>query len=159
MQARWLDQHWSRLDSPVLFVASENPADAEAFRDYNPVTLADLGGEILKAPQDAYNYLRCDLVNPTPVTLNWFIDWWLLICCDVLVFGESTFAFTAAMLGHCREAWRSVLSKQAFVRINPWDSYPLVREDLRDYPDIPGTAYPDNPLFKGHTAAEVMPRV
>jgi len=151
---RWLKENWGRFLRPILFIASEDPSDAEVFRDYNPVTSADL----LPLAADRYrlyNYLRCELADPTAANMDWFPDWHLLTQCDVLLFGESTFGFTAAMMAQgLRECWRSVLSKQAFIQIDPWDSYPLVREHLGDYPNVPGTFYTQNPKWRG---GEVVP--
>lgn len=150
----WLKEHWGRFDRPRLFIATEEPSDVEAFRKYNPVAASSLMSLETDRYQ-LYNYLRCDLTSPTAETMDWFPDWWLLRHCDVMLIGESTFSFTAAMMNpHLQECWRSMLSKQEFVQIEPWDSFPLVREYLHDYPGIPGTFYEDNPKWG---AGEVLP--
>jgi hypothetical protein len=154
---QWLDAHWGRFDKPVLFVATENPSDVEAFRRFNPVTLADLGAELTTRPDRTYNYLHRDLRSPTPTTLNWFWDWWMLTYCRVVLMGNSTFAYTAAMIGYPDEVWRSRLSTQSFVQIDPWNGYPLTREDVRDFPNIPGTTYQSN-VYWNLGEGEVPPR-
>lgn len=149
----WLQENWKRFDNPVLFIASENLEDAEEFKNYNPVRATNLLE--LKASRYAlYNYLQCDLSDPTPEAMDWFPDWYLLSNCDVLVFGESTFSFSAAMLNpNLQEAWRSRLSLQRFEQVDPWNADPLCREHLDDYPGIPGTFYANNPKWEG---GEVM---
>lgn len=144
---QWLDENWGRFENPRLFIATEEPLDVEAFRKYDPITANELL-PLQSDPYSIYNYLKCDLADPTVESMDWFPDWWLLRCCDVLLIGESTFSFSAAMMRpHLQECWRSVLSKQSFVKIDPWDSYPLVREYLDDHPNIPGTSYKKNPKW------------
>jgi hypothetical protein len=135
----WLEEHWDRFDRPRLFVATERPADIEAFHKYNPVTSSSLLS--LKADRYAlYNYLPYDLRNPTAQSMDWFPDWYLLTQCDALVFGESTFSFSAAMMNtKVQECWQSRLSTRSFIKLDPWNSYPLALEHLDDYPEAPGT--------------------
>lgn len=143
----WLQEHWSRFRNPCLFIATEEPSDIEAFRQYNPITSND-SLALTENRYNIYNYLRCDLENPTAETMDWFPDWWLLCNCHILLIGESTFSFSAAMMNpFLQECWRSMLSKQEFVQIDPWDSYPLVREHLDDHPNIPNTFYKENPKW------------
>ncbi len=148
---QWLEEHWNTYDDPVLIIASEVPEDRKAFARYNPVMSSDLL-DLSNEPYAVYNYLRSDLSDPTPISMDWFPDWWLLSQCDVLAFGNSTFSFTAAMMNrNLRECYRSRLSTQAFERIDPWDSWPLVYEDLRDYPGVADTWYDRNLKWKGGT--------
>ena len=144
----WLEKNWSAFENPVLFIASENPEDRVAFSKYNPVMSSDLL-DLSNHPYPIYNYLLYDMTNPSPIAMDWFPDWWLLYNCDILLFGNSTFSFTAAMLGKARSAWRSRLSTQKFEPVDPWNSYPLVREDLRDYPGVANTWYDNNPKWIG----------
>ena len=145
----WLDQHWSRFDKPVLFIASETPGDAAAFAKYNPVTAVDLM-PLSTEPYNVYNYLLPDMQNPTPASMDWFPDWYFLTHCNVLAIGNSTFGFSAAMMGwQLRELWRSRLSTQTFSQIDPWDSTPLTYEDLRDHPGIPETWSDTNTKWDG----------
>jgi hypothetical protein len=149
----WLAKNWSRFDNPVLFIASEENRDAAAFAEYNPVTSADLL-DLSIEPYRRYNYLECELNTPTPVSMDWLPDWYFLTQCNVLAIGNSTFSFSAAMMArNLRECWRSRLSTQTFERIDPWDALPIVREDLRDWPNIPGTSYDNNPKWIGGEVA------
>lgn len=146
---RWLEQHWDDYDDPVLFIASEVPEDKEAFAEYNPVTSSDLLS-LSDKPYRVYNYLKPDLADPTTTSMDWFPDWYLLTQCDVLVFGNSTFSFSAAMMNHnLQSAWRSRLSTQSFELIDPWNSWSMLREDIRDYPGVADTWYDENPKWEG----------
>lgn len=150
----WLKEHWGRFKSPRLFIATEEPSDVEAFAEYNPIVASDLLS-LENTRYQLYNYLLCDLNNPTAESMDWFPDWYLLTQCDVLVFGESTFSFSAAMMSQkVRECWRSQLSTQSFHYIDPWRAWPLVREYLEDHPGIPGTWYDSNSKWEG---PEVVP--
>ena len=145
----WLERHWSDYDNPVLFIASETPEDKEAFAEYHPVTSSDLLS-LSSDPYRVYNYLKPDLADPTPTSMDWFPDWYLLTQCKVLVFGNSTFSFTAAMMARdLQSTWRSRLSTQSFESIDPWSSWPVVREDVRDYPGVADTWYDQNPKWRG----------
>ncbi len=145
----WLKANWARFDDPVLFVASEDRALVDEFREYNPQTAESLGVDLKTEPLPTYPYLARDLREAKPHLLDFFPDWHLLAQCDVLLMGNSTFAFTAAMVArHLQECWRSRLSTQRFEQIDPWDSLPLLREDLRDYPGIPGTFLKQNPMWR-----------
>ena len=144
----WLSEHWARFRDPVLFIATEDDDDLAAFGEFSPV-IADFLVDREAEAYPQYNYLLADLKDPTPANMQFLPDWLALSMCDILLIGESTFSFTAAMLGNCRELWRSKLSTQKFHSIDPWDAYPLVREDLRDFPGIEGTYYTENPKWEG----------
>ncbi len=145
----WLNEYWPHLDDPVLFIATETPSDVEAFAEYNPVTSTGLLS-LTEDPYEFYNYLLPDMRAPTSSSMDWFPDWYFLTQCDILAIGNSTFGFTAAMMAkRLCECWRSRLSTQRFELINPWDEWPLTREDLRDFPGIPGTWYDTNEFWNG----------
>lgn len=135
----WLEKHWDRFYHPRLFITTEEPTDVEAFSKYNPV----IASELLSLKTDRYsfyNYLPYDLRNPTPEAMDWFPDWYFLTQCNVLLFGESTFSFSAAMMSaKLQECWQSRLSTQEFELIDPWGCQPLMREHLDEYPEVAGT--------------------
>lgn len=138
---KWLEEHWGQYDNPVLFIASEEPSDRDAFAKYNPVMSSDLL-QLENTPYAVYNYLQCNLRNPTPVSMDWFPDWYLLNQSDVLIFGNSTFSYSAGMMNpNLQSAWRSRLSTQEFEQTDLWNDWPLIREDLRNYPGIADTWY------------------
>lgn len=151
----WLEEHWQAFHNPQLFIATEEPSDVKAFVAYNPITSADLLQlDLLRYL--SYNYLRCDLASPTLQSMDWFPDWYLLTQCNVLLFGESTFSFSAAMVStQLSEAWQSRLSTQTFERLDPWNAQPLRREHLDEHPPIPGTRYVRNSKWRG---GEVAPK-
>jgi hypothetical protein len=135
---KWLDENWNRFENPTLFIAAENQDEIHEFSKYNPIISQDII-EQKQTHYSGYNYLPSDIEAGNT---NWFPDWFMLANCDVLLIGESSFSFSAAMMNrNLQECWRSVLSEQTFRNIDPWDSYPLVREHLNDFPNIPGTFY------------------
>lgn len=145
----WLEKHWDDYDDPVLLIASETPEDRRAFAKYKPVMSSDLV-QLGCDPYRVYNYLEADMAAPTRESMDWFPDWWLLTQCNVLAMGNSTFSYTAAMVARQLQAcYRSRLSLQAFERIDPWNDWPLVHEDLRDYPGVADTWYDRNPKWQG----------
>lgn len=142
-----LEKLWPTLDRPVLFVASEDPAFVDHFAKYNPHTAKSLGIDLKADPMPVFCYLKHDLQRPTEISMDFLPDWRLLRACDVLLLPNSTFSFSAAMLGNPVLVKRSRLSTQAFETINPWNAHPLTYEDLRQHPGIPGTELTDNPYW------------
>lgn len=104
----WLKSLWETLESPVLFIASDNLESVlEDFTDYNPVTTKDLGIELPEA---------C-----------FYPDFYLLSHCDVLAISNSTFSFAAAMLNErCKFFFRPHLQSQKLIPFDPWNSEPLL---------------------------------
>lgn len=142
----WLEEHWSTLDDPVLFVASEDRALVDEFADYNPQTTESLGINLRTKPLPTYTYLDCDLENPQAHLLDFFPDWYLLTQCEYLLIPNSTFSFASAMLSerleHC---WRSDLPTQRFHEIDIWNTTPLTYNMSEDYKHIPGVWLEHNP--------------
>ncbi|SKB12338.1 hypothetical protein PL11201_330027 [Planktothrix sp. PCC 11201] len=104
----WLKGLWETLESPVLFIASDDlESMLEDFADYHPVTTKDLGIELPEA--------------------SFYTDFYLLSHCDVLATSNSTFSFTAAMLNErCKFFFRPHLPSQKLIPFDPWDSEPLL---------------------------------
>ena len=69
---------------------------------------------------------------------DFYPDFHLLGRCEVVLAPSSTFSFAAAMLGECREFWRSSLRTQGFQREDPWDAYPLQHDRVADFVHVPG---------------------
>lgn len=140
-----LEKLWSTLHNPVLFVAAEDESFASHFAKYNPQTAKSLGVDLKAVPMPVFCYLKHDLRRPTPISMDFLPDWHLLRSCDVLLLPNSTFSFSAAMLGNPKAlVRRSRLSTQAFETVVPWNDYPLTYEDLRQHPGISGTELVDN---------------
>jgi len=146
--ARWLDANKDRFLSPLLFVATEDHSLARKLSEYYEVrTAAGLGVEF-DGPMAGYNYLKYEVkVNDVSV-MDWFPDFWLLTQCDVIAAPSSTFSFFAAMLApHLLEYWRASLKAGEFVREDPWNAYPLLREKVADYPHLEGIKVEKNPYW------------
>lgn len=106
----WLEEHWAGLDAPVLHLATDEPALAEAFGRYRPVTPADLGVSLPGA--------------------DFYLDFHILSCADVVLISNSTFSFTATMLnaardgGEGRRFLRPDRDRRCLVPYDPWDADP-----------------------------------
>lgn len=144
---RWLRENWHRFVDPILFIATEDRNDVDAFDEWNPYTTDDLGIEL--APiRDGYNYLNYDLQIREPWQMDFYPDFYCLSQCDVLVTANSTFSFMAAMLNdHLLEMWRSSLPLGYFERIDPWNARPMRLERCEDYPDLEGVRLESNPYW------------
>ncbi|MDE0863622.1 MAG: alpha-1,2-fucosyltransferase [Rubripirellula sp.] len=124
-----LDELWDRFDSPVLFIASDEPrAVTREFASYSPVTAGDLGMKLPAAP--------------------FFPDFHVLTNADVLVMPNSSFSFSAAMLNqNLQQCWRSKLSdplgSPPFQQIDPWNADFLdTSARVQDFPGIAGISRP-----------------
>ncbi|MEF3310631.1 alpha-1,2-fucosyltransferase [Paenibacillus sp. GYB004] len=99
----WLDAVWSGLDRPVLFVASDDPAAADEFREYNPVTSGSLAAALPEA--------------------GFYPDFYILSQCDVLAISNSTFSYMASMLNRGGVSYmRPDLIAQRLLPYDPWNS-------------------------------------
>lgn len=145
---QWLEEHWSRFDDPILYIATEDSELVNEFAKYDPLTPKRLGIKLTENKVPQYQYLKQDLHNPTPISMDFLPDWVFLANCTVLLMPNSTFSFTAAMVSQQnQETWRSRLSTQTFERIEPWDCTPLTYEHLDDYPNIAGTQQANSPYW------------
>lgn len=108
---RWyleqLERLWPTLDRPFLYIASDALEEVvDAFRQYDPVTSAELG-----PPLPEHDFYR---------------DFYVLQHCDVLLIPNSTFSFAAAMLNAgLQQGYRSHLPARGFIPFDPWNSKPL----------------------------------
>jgi hypothetical protein len=146
---KWLKHHTVRLGRFRLFLATEDPSVIPDFRQYNPETVETLGIDLAKEPMANCTYLERDLQTKDTRALDWYPDFHLLSKCDIILGGSSTFSFFAAMLNPSfQEYWRASLAVEQFEKTDPWNSYPLLREDCRDYPHIEGiTSDKSNPYW------------
>lgn len=109
----WLDAIWREHQDPVLFLCSDDmPGVMKHFRDYAPVTSADLGIR----PSDQWK------------DLDYYTDFYLLSQCDVLGVSNSTFGFVAALLNtrarlFARADWDA---RKRVISFDPWNSPPLL---------------------------------
>jgi len=143
-----LAEVWGKCDRAErhLFIATEDPSLVDAFAEYEPVTTGDMGIELRAEPMENYAYLSRDLQECEPWQLDFFPDWYLLSQCDVILMPNSTFSFTAALMG-AYSVHRSHLPTQTFEEITPWSAYPLQRDRVEDYPDVKGVRLAENPYW------------
>jgi len=143
---KWLRHHIPRIGGYKLFVATEDPSVVPAFAEWAPETVETLGMSLSAEPMENCTYLDRDLVTHDTRAMDWYPDFHLLSQCDIVLGGSSTFSFFAAMLNPNRiQYWRASLEAEQFVLTDPWDAYPILREDCRDYPHLEGiTSAPGN---------------
>lgn len=144
----WLAEYWETFEDPVLFFASETPSLKEEFAQYNPVSAEDLGVNLNSKPLANYSYLGPDLRSREPLQMDFFPDWYLLSQCDVIGAGNSTFPFTAAMMGLVQRYFRSDLPTQTFLELDPWDAYPLTHDQAEHYPAVPGVCLKETKYWR-----------
>jgi len=115
----WLAEIWPTLDSPVLFIASDELDEIVGdFADYHPVTIHDLGVAMPEA--------------------EFYPDFYILSQCDVVAISNSSFSFAACML-NCRGRifFRPHLLQQCLISFDPWDSEVLLLCDTPPVESVP----------------------
>lgn len=105
----WLEENWSKLDSPVLFIASDELEKVLGdFQEYNPVTSDDLGISLPLAP--------------------YYPDFYFLSQCDIVLISNSSFSFAACMLNKKGQLFlRPDRDLAQMIPFDPWNSEPLLR--------------------------------
>ncbi len=146
---RWLRKHWSTLDDPVLFIATESPDLIDEFARYDPVTAGALGVDLSVEPLPAYPYLAHDLEHRDPWQMDFFPDWYFLTHCEIMLIPNSTFSFTAAMFSDTiRQVFRSDLPTQEFIEIDPWNEAPLTYDQAEEWSHVPGVCLGETAYWK-----------
>jgi hypothetical protein len=111
----WLDGIWGELENPVLFLCSDDlDSIVHDFDKFCPVTSRDLNVKLPERMKD--------------LNVDFYIDFFMLINCDVVGISNSIFSFTAAMLNErgkmfVRPHWDFSTKFTAF---DPWNSEPLL---------------------------------
>jgi len=111
----WLNKIWNDLQEPVLFLCSDDlDRILPAFEKFFPITSRDLQVELPERMKDA--------------NIDFYIDFFILSNCDIVVTSNSIFSFAACLLNEnaqmfVRPNW-DFASK--FVVFDPWDSEPLL---------------------------------
>ncbi|WP_188263195.1 glycosyltransferase [Azospirillum tabaci] len=104
---RWLETVWSTLDRPVLFIATDDPAEVPAFAAYRPVTARDLAEPISGA--------------------EFFTDFHVLCHADRVAISNSSFSFVATMLNRNADGFhRPDPTRRALVPYDPWAAPVLI---------------------------------
>lgn len=132
----WLDDIWSELEDPVLFLCSDDLESViHDFAQYSPITSKDLEVRFPERMQD--------------LDIEFYADFFILSSCDVVVTSNSNFSFVACMLNErakkfVRPHW-DFSSK--FLVFDPWDSEPLLwlggkqSKFLKSLPDVLYTTF------------------
>jgi len=107
----WLQDLWSKLDEPVLFIASDEPEKVlDDFAQYNPITTKQLCINLPKA--------------------EFYPDFYILSKCDIVSISNSSFSFVACMLNEQgRLFYRPRLSAEALIPFDPWNSETVFRDE------------------------------
>ena len=138
-----------RYPNVTLFIATEDQSLVQDFENHFPQTVDSLGLSLNSNPLDDYNYLKYETEQQDPHLMDWYPDFYLLSQCDIILGPSSTFSFFAAMLAKPDvEYYHASLATETFERTDPWNRYPLLREDVRDYPNLEGIAVKENPFWK-----------
>lgn len=112
----WLDGIWNNLEDPVLFLCSDDLESViHDFKKFSPVTWKDLDVKLPERMKD--------------LDIEFYIDFFMLSNCDVVVTSNSNFSFIACMLNQrakmfVRPHWDF---STKFTVFDPWDSNPLLR--------------------------------
>lgn len=149
---------------PTIFVATECLEALAELKEKFPHaeyhTVETLGIDLKTEPMSNYVYLPHDRKHPDPRAMDWFPDWYMLQQCDCVVMPNSTFSFSAAMVGNCKQLFRSnpeITAEEAAAKIgvsapweaiDPWDSYPLQTVKQADLQHIPGLYLTQNAYWK-----------
>jgi hypothetical protein len=97
----WLEAVWPTLERPVLYVASDHPATCAELARFEPLTARDLGVVIPGA--------------------DFFMDFMVLARSDVVAISNSTFSFSATMIGSSTQTcFRPDRAAKTLVRYDPW---------------------------------------
>lgn len=145
---KWLEENRDRFGGASLFIATEDPSLVDDFKDWSPLIVEDLGLQLSQKPLADCTYLARDLATRDKRAIDWYPDFYLLSQCDVILGPSSTFSFFAAMLDrHLREYWRASLKAEKFELTDPWNSYPMLREHVRDYSHLEGITTTRNPYW------------
>ncbi|MEO1352710.1 MAG: alpha-1,2-fucosyltransferase [Cyanobacteria bacterium J06635_15] len=111
----WLDQTWDELEDPILFLCSDDlDSIVHDFDKFSPVTSKDLA---IQLPERLKN-----------LAIEFYIDFFMLSNCDVVVTSNSNFSFVACLLNQraklfVRPYWDFSSKFEVF---DPWDSDPLL---------------------------------
>ncbi|MBK3733686.1 glycosyltransferase [Azospirillum brasilense] len=104
---RWLETVWPTLDRPLLFIATDDPAEVPAFAAYRPVTGRDLAEPVGGA--------------------EFFTDFHVLCHADRVAISNSSFSFVATMLNRGAGGFhRPDPTRGALVPYDPWAAPVLI---------------------------------
>ncbi len=100
---KWLDGNWVTLQSPRLYIASDDPGVLNDFSQYDPVSYSSLG---------------CDLQG-----LEFIVDWMMLQKASIVCASNSSFSITAAMANTTAKLFlRPPANNLDLEPFDPWNS-------------------------------------
>lgn len=111
----WLTEIWDKLENPVLLLCSDDiDSIIDDFDKFSPLTSKDLEVKLPERIKD--------------IDVEFYIDFFMLSNCDVVVASNSNFSFVACMLNErakmfVRPRWDF---STKFAVFDPWDSDPLL---------------------------------
>ncbi len=111
----WLDGIWNELEEPILFLCSDElDYVISDFEKFSPLTFRDLDVNLPERMRD--------------LKIEFYIDFYMLSNCDVVLTSNSSFSFTACMLNErgtmfVRPHWDF---STKFTVFEPWDSEPVL---------------------------------
>lgn len=111
----WLDEIWDELEYPVLFLCSDDLESViHDFKKFSPITWKDLDIQLPERMKE--------------LDIEFYIDFFMLSNCDLVVTSNSNFSFVACMLNEkakmfIRPNWDF---SAKFIAFDPWDSDPLL---------------------------------
>ncbi len=111
----WLEEIWNDLEDPVLLLCSDDlDSVIHDFDEFSPVTWRDLDIKLPERMKD--------------LDIEFYIDFFMLSNCDIVVTSNSNFSFVACMLNQrakmfVRPHWDF---STKFTIFDPWDSEPLL---------------------------------
>jgi FkbM family methyltransferase len=107
----WLDGFWGTLDSPVLYIASDELEEVvDDFTNYSPVTAKDLKVSL-------------------PPEIIFYIDFYMLTRFDFTAISNSSFSFAASLLNEGGKHFaRPHLPSQKLIPFDPWNSEILFKD-------------------------------
>lgn len=147
----WYVDELRKQSASKLFVASEDMALVDRLsEEWEVVTASSLGVSLSNVPLPHYNYEKYDLKHPKGYSgaMDFYADFYLLSHCKSIMAPSSSFSFAAAMLNRNLDSFkRASLEAEGFVEVDPWSGYPLLRENVKDYPHIKGIALASNPYW------------
>jgi len=116
----WLNDIWQQQDQPVLFLASDEPAEViEDLSRFNPLTAQGLGCKLPEA--------------------DFYPDFYFLSKCDIMAISNSSFSFAASMLNqNCRLFMRPHLRSGRLIPYDPWSANPILTDAMVEGSGIEG---------------------
>lgn len=98
-----IEEKWTQLQSPVLYIATDDLRVCKKFKKFSPLT-----------SQDIFSNIPCP---------DFYLDFWALSNINkLLITSNSSFSFAAAMLNiHNPEMFRPSILQKSLIPFSPWN--------------------------------------